>query len=76
MTSIIKKSQQTRSDKAILNGSPKSTNRANRSQVQNALSQKELTLEELHLDMMAYGKKITSTKASAIAFLKRIGAPI
>jgi hypothetical protein len=32
--------------------------------------------EQLHRDMVAYGKKVTATKASALAFLKRIGAPV
>lgn len=31
---------------------------------------------ELHRDMIAYGKEVASTKESALAFLKRIGAPI
>ncbi len=35
-----------------------------------------MTQEQLHRDMVAYGKKVTATKASALAFLKRIGAPI
>jgi hypothetical protein len=35
-----------------------------------------MTQEQLHRDMVAYGKKVTATKASALAFLKRIGAPV
>lgn len=35
-----------------------------------------MTPEQLHRDMQAYEKKVTATKASALAFLKRIGAPV
>jgi hypothetical protein len=35
-----------------------------------------MTPEELHRDMVAYGKKVSATKASALAFLKSIGAPV
>ncbi|MDR2013839.1 MAG: hypothetical protein LBQ20_12615 [Rhodanobacter sp.] len=35
-----------------------------------------MTHEELLRDMAAYRKKVTATKASALTFLKRIGAPV
>ena len=35
-----------------------------------------MTPEQLHRDMVAYGKKVSATKASALAFLRRIGAPV
>jgi len=41
-----------------------------------ALRGAAMTSQELHESMLAYGKKVTATKASARAFLKRIGAPV
>lgn len=37
---------------------------------------RELSSEELHVDMVEWGKKNAKTKASARAFLKRIGAAV
>lgn len=35
-----------------------------------------LSAEELHVDMIEWGKKNAKSRASARAFLKRIGAPL
>lgn len=35
-----------------------------------------MTASELHKSMMAYGKKVSADRESALAFLKRIGAPV
>lgn len=35
-----------------------------------------MTPEQMHRDMVAYSRKVTATKAQALAFLKRIGAPV
>lgn len=39
-------------------------------------SAKVMSAEELSRDMLAYGSRVATTKQSALAFLKRIGAPV
>lgn len=39
-------------------------------------SAKTMSAAELSRDMLAYGSRVATTKQSALAFLKRIGAPV
>lgn len=39
-------------------------------------SAKTMSAEELSRDMVAYGTRVATSKQSALAFLKRIGAPV
>jgi hypothetical protein len=54
----------------------KTASKVARASTGSALRGAAMTSQELHESMLAYGKKVTATKASARAFLKRIGAPV